>query len=418
MHNRRAFFTSLLGTSLLIPTSCRRASEEARNKNLSAALEKIALEKVLNLEGIKSPVTIESVRLLTDGKEFFVHTVSSEGAEGISITNVRARYLYPIFQELVAPFFIGKDARDLEQLIDGVYVHGGNYKLSSLALWCCVAWVEFSLLDMLGKISGKPLGELFGGVVRNKVPVYIASGRRETTPEEEVTLLAQAVEETGINAVKFKVGGRMSNNADSIPGRTEALIPLVRKKLGPDVAVHADSNGSYDPPKAIEVGKLLEEIEAVFFEEPCPFDHLEDTRMVADALEIPVAGGEQESSERRFRWMIANDAVQVVQPDLHYYGGFIRATRVARMASYAGMPVTLHLSGEGIGYADMLHFCSFTPNIGPYQEYKRGVKYSGRWFDPPLKLLDGAISVPQGPGLGTSIDRQFINGLVSGGQVN
>ncbi len=411
MHNRRAFITSLLGTSLLIPTSCHRESEEARNENLAATLEKIALKKILNLEGIKSPVTIESVRLLTDGKEYFVHTVSSEGAEGISITNGRARILYPIFEELVAPYFIGKDARDLEQLIDGVYVHGSNYKLSSLALWCCVAWLEFSLLDMLGKISGKPLGELFGGVVRNKVPVYIASGRRDTTPEEEVTLLAQAVEEMGINAVKFKVGGRMSNNADSIPGRTEALIPLVRKRLGPDVAIHADSNGSYDPPKAIEVGKLLEEIDAVFFEEPCPFDHLEDTRRVADALDIPVAGGEQESSERRFRWMIANEAVGVVQPDLHYYGGFIRATRVARMASYAGMPVTLHLSGEGTGYADMLHFCSFTPNIGPYQEYKRGVENSGRWFDPPLELIDGAISVPQGPGLGTSIDRQFINKL-------
>jgi len=215
----------------------------------------------------------------------------------------------------------------------------------------------------------------------------------------------------GINAVKFKVGGRMSNNADSIPGRTEALIPLVRERLGPDVAIHADSNGSYDPPKAIEVGKLLEKINAVFFEEPCPFDHLEDTRTVADALEIPVAGGEQESSERRFRWMIANDAVQVVQPDLHYYGGFIRAARVARMADYAGMPVTLHLSGEGTGYADMLHFCSFTPNTGPYQEYKRGVEDSGKWFDPPLKLRDGKISVPQGPGLGTSINRQFINEL-------
>ncbi|MFC1614177.1 mandelate racemase/muconate lactonizing enzyme family protein [Gemmatimonadota bacterium] len=411
MYNRRDFLASLLGTSLLIPGSCRKAPNETLNEDFSASLEKIAREKVLKLVGIKNPVTIESIRLLTDGEEYFVHTVSSEGAEGISITNIRARYLYPIFQELVVPFFIGKDARDLEQLIDGVYVHGGNYKLSSPALWCCVAWVEFSLLDMLGKISGKPLGELFGGVVRKEVPVYLASGRRETTPEEEAELLAQAVEEMGINAVKFKVGGRMSNNADSIPGRTEALIPLVRKRLGPGVAIHADSNGSYDPPKAIEVGKLLEEIDAIFFEEPCPFDHLEDTRTVADALEILVAGGEQESSERRFRWMIANEAVQVVQPDLHYYGGFIRAARVARMASYAGMPVTLHLSGEGTGYADMLHFCSFTPNIGPYQEYKRGVEDSGKWFDPPLKLHDGAISIPQGPGLGTSIDPQFISGL-------
>ncbi|MFH1070812.1 MAG: mandelate racemase/muconate lactonizing enzyme family protein, partial [Candidatus Glassbacteria bacterium] len=308
-------------------------------------------------------------------------------------------------------FFIGRDARELEALIDGVYVHESNYKLSSPALWCCVAWIEFSLLDLLGKITGKPVGGLLGGVVRRRVPVYYASGRRDTTPEQEVELLAKAVAEIGVKAVKFKVGGRMSNNADSLPGRTEALIPLARKTLGRDIAIHADANGSYDPPRAVEVGRMLEEIDAVFFEEPCPFDHLEDTRAVADSLAIPVAGGEQESSQRRFRWMIANGALQVVQPDLHYYGGFIRSKRVARMAEVAGLPVTPHLSGEGTGYADMLHFCSCTPNTGPYQEYKGAVEESGRWFDPPLVMAGGAIGVPEGPGLGTAIDSGFLRGL-------
>ena len=80
---------------------------------------------------------------------------------------------------------------------------------------------------------------------------------------------------------------------------------------------------------------MLEEIHAVYFEEPCPFDHLEDTKRVADTLAIPVAGGEEESSDRRFRWMIANRGVDIVQPDLHYYGGMIRSTRVARMATLA-----------------------------------------------------------------------------------
>lgn len=73
--------------------------------------------------------------------------------------------------------------------------------------------------------------------------------------------------------------------------------------------IHADSNSSYDPPEAIRVGRLLEDIGAVYYEEPCPFDHLEDTKTVADALAIPVSGGEQESSQRRFRWMIANRGV-------------------------------------------------------------------------------------------------------------
>ena len=74
------------------------------------------------------------------------------------------------------------------------------------------------------------------------------------------------------------------------------------------------------------MGKMLQDIDAVYFEEPCPFDHLEDTKRVTEALTIPVAGGEQEGSQRRFRWMIANRGVDIVQPDLHYYGGLIRST--------------------------------------------------------------------------------------------
>jgi L-alanine-DL-glutamate epimerase-like enolase superfamily enzyme len=182
-------------------------------------------------------------------------------------------------------------------------------------------------------------------------------------------------------------------------GRTEGLIPLARKKLGDKIALHADANSSYDPPKAIEVGRMLEDIGAVYFEEPCPFDHLEDTKVVTDTLTIPVAGGEQEFSQRRFRWMIYNRGVDIVQPDLQYYGGLIRSTRVARMAAVAGMPTTVHISG-GFGFVYMLHFASFTPDIGLYQEYKRNIERYADWFDPSLKINGGAITVPQGPGVG------------------
>ncbi|MHC4328898.1 MAG: enolase C-terminal domain-like protein, partial [Planctomycetota bacterium] len=114
---------------------------------------------------------------------------------------------------------------------------------------------------------------------------------------------------------------------------------------------------------------------------------------------IPVAGGEQEFSPRRFRWMIYNRGVDIVQPDLHYYGGLIRSTRVARMAAVAGMPTTVHISG-GFGFVYMLHFASCTPDIGLYQEYKRNIERYTNWFDPPLKINDGALTVPQGPGVG------------------
>jgi len=269
--------------------------------------------------------------------------------------------------------------------------------------------VEFAILDMLGRIAGKSIGQLLGGVIRRKVPFYVASGRRDSTPEEEVDYLLELIDETGAKAVKFRIGGRMSRNMDAMPGRTETLIPLSRKKLGDEIAIHADSNSSYDPPKAIEVGRMLEDIDAVYFEEPCPFDHLEDTKKVADALTIPVSGGEQEYSQRRFRWMIQNQGVDIVQPDLHYYGGFIRSTRVARMAAVAGMPTTVHISG-GFGFMYMLHFASYIQDVGLYQEYKKGMEKYNNWLSSPLEIENGAITVPEGPGVGIANMEDLLKG--------
>ncbi len=414
LNRRRLLGLTAAGGTVSILGGCRPASGNRigashRPDVTVEQLEKAAARPVLKLEGLNYPIVIRSVELLRARNEFFVRVRSKDGAEGIAITNSRAEYLHPIFNRLVRPYFIGKDARDLEKHLFEVYRYRSNYKLQGLALWCPVAWVEFAVLDMLGRIAGKSIGRLLGGVVRREVPFYVASGRRDTTAEQETEYLATLIRDTGARAVKFRVGGRMSRNADSIPGRTEALIPLARKKLGDEIAIHADANSSYDPPKAIEVGRMLEDIGAVYFEEPCPFDHVEDTKRVADALTIPVAGGEQEYSRRRFRWAICNRGLDIVQPDLQYYGGLIRSTRVARMAAAAKIPTTVHISG-GFGFVYMLHFASFTPEIGRYQEYKKGVeKYAGL-FDPPLKIIDGAISVPDGPGVGIS----DIAGLLKG----
>jgi len=372
-------------------------------------LENAAEAPVLRLDGINSPLVIESIELLKKGREYIIYARSKDGAEGVAIPNSRPEYLHPILNRLVIPYFIGKDARDLETHLFEVYRYRSNYKLQGLALWCPVAWVEFALLDMMGRVSGKSMGQLLGNIVRHQVPFYIASGRRDSTPEEEAEYLAGLVAETGAKAVKFRLGGRMSRNADAMPGRSEKLIPLARRRLGDDIDIHADANSSYDPPKAIEIGMMLEGIGAVYFEEPCPFDHFEDTKKVADVLTIPVAGGEQEYSQRRFRWAIYNRGLDIVQPDLQYYGGLIRSTRVARMAALAGMPTTVHISG-GFGFVYMLHFASFTPDIGKYQEYKKGTERYRNWFDPPLEITDGSITVPKGPGVGIKDIKELLNG--------
>jgi L-alanine-DL-glutamate epimerase-like enolase superfamily enzyme len=373
-------------------------------------LDRAAAAPVLKLDDLKSSVIIESIKLLKKGDEYIVHVRSRDGAEGVSLTNPpRAEYLDKILKQLVIPSFVNKDARDLENLLWEFYRARDNYKLYGLALWCPQAWVEFAILDMLGRIARKPIGALVGDIVRQDAAFYVASGRRDSTPEQEVEYLQKLLAESGAKAVKFRVGGRMSRNADAMPGRTEKLIPLARKTLGDSIDIHADSNSSYDPQHAIKVGRMLEEIKAVYFEEPCQFDHLEETKVVTDTLTIPVAAGEQEYSDWRFRWMIANRGVDIVQPDLYYYGGMIRSIRVARMAQVAKMPTITHISG-GFGFVYMLHFASCVPDIGQYQEYKLGFEKYANWFDPPIKVKSGKMSVPSGPGVGIKDIAELLKG--------
>jgi L-alanine-DL-glutamate epimerase-like enolase superfamily enzyme len=152
----------------------------------------------------------------------------------------------------------------------------------------------------------------------------------------------------------------------------------------------------------------MEEQNYAFFEEPCRFDDLWETKRVADALDVPIAGGEQEFSLRRFRWSILNRVMDVVQPDLHYFGGYIRSTRVALMAHAAGLPCTPHMSGWGMDYLNALHFMSYIPNAAAHMEFKGYGKVPFRCATSSLKCENGVVRVPSGPGFGVDIDSDHI----------
>jgi L-alanine-DL-glutamate epimerase-like enolase superfamily enzyme len=336
---------------------------------------------------------------------------SKDGAVGISVANSdQMRSLYPIFTKRLQPFFIGKDARDLEKILDDVYVYQSNYKMQSLALWVPLAIIEFAVLDMLGRISGKSMGELIGTVHNNKIAVYQANGERDITAEVTIEHLIKEVGETKARALKFKVGGRMSNNYESPAGRSEKLIPLVRKTFGDKMVMYADSNGSYTADEAIRIGRIMEQYKIDFYEEPVPFDWYEETKIVSDALKIPIAGGEQEPSLHMFRWLIANDALQIVQPDMFYFGGMVRSMKVAMMAEAFGKLCTPHISGSGLGYLYMMHFVSAIPNAGPYHEFKGfNNELPFECKTSSLSSDEGVVTVPSGPGLGIEIDMAYIS---------
>jgi len=281
--------------------------------------------------------------------------------------------------------------------------------MQNLALWVPLATIEFAILDMLGKIAGKSTGQLIGTIHNPEISVYQANGERGISAELTVEHLLKEVGETKAKALKFKVGGRMSNNYESPAGRSEKLIPLVRKTFGDKMVIYADSNGSYTADEAIRIGKIMEEYRIDFYEEPVPFDWYEETKEVAGALDIPIAGGEQEPSLHSFRWLIANDALQIVQPDVFYFGGMIRSMKVAMMAEALGKVCTPHISGSGLGYLYMMHFVSAIPNAGPYHEFKgfnKSLPFTCETS--PLASDEGIIKVPAGPGMGIDIDPDYI----------
>ncbi len=367
------------------------------------------VKPVLRQELWSQPVTIASVEVLKAADQLLVRVRSRDGASGLAAghSDILAT-TWPILTRRVAPFFVGKDARDLEALLEGVYLSSSNYKWQGLPFWVPVASVELAILDLLGQVAGKPLGELFGSVLTRDIAVYRASGNRGNSPEEEIAHLQRLVGETGAQAIKFRLGARMRHDEASTR-RDLTLIPLARKTFGDAMTIYADANGSYDIPMALRIGRIMHEHGLAFMEEPVPFDFYDETKQIADQLPLPVAGGEQESSLRRFRWMIEQKAVDVVQPDLFYFGGFVRSIRVARMAAAAGIPCTPHMSGGGLGYLYSAHFASSVPNAGPFQEYKgRDQSLPVSSESSPLLSVKGMLKVPSGPGLGVTIDPAFV----------
>ncbi|MEI6276546.1 MAG: mandelate racemase/muconate lactonizing enzyme family protein [Prolixibacteraceae bacterium] len=408
--NRRKFITTTLagGLAAAIPGSAYAAQSELDIESAYVKLDEVLKKEVLKKALFTAPVIIDTLELLRFKDSFLCRVRSKDGAVGWSFSNDGPmKSFYPVFVNRLQPYFIGKDARDLEALIEEAYVYQSNYKFQSLALWVPMATIELAILDMLGRMADKSIGQLIGEIHHPTVAFYQANSERDISGEEVLRHLQEEVSASKTKALKFKVGGRMSH-PEFPAGRSDKLIPMIRKIFGDDFHLFADSNGSYDAKEAIRIGNLLQEYKYEHYEEPVPFDWYEETKQVADALTIPIAGGEQESSLHNFRWLIAHDALQIIQPDVYYFGGMIRSMKVARMAEAMGKACTPHISG-GLGYLYMMHFVSTLPNAGPFHEFKGNSKELPLVCKTSSLLIgDGLIKVPAGPGSGVEVDPDYL----------
>lgn len=419
--NRRKFISGAISGSLAAAALPFGSINPVNGKGLRAdelkdryeRLDKIIRQPVLKKDLFKNPVIIETLELLRYEGSFLCRVRSKDGAEGLSVGHSSLSTLFPIFIKNLQPFFIGQDARELDLILEKVYIFNFNFRLNGIALGLPLATIEFAILDMLGKIAGMPAGLLIGELHNPEVAIYVATEFREKALEEHFELIKKAVAEYDTHALKVKVGYQYAGTTDihyrGVPGKTEKLIPLLRQTYGDKMSLYADSNGYYNVSEAIRVGRILEEYKYSYFEEPVMYDHFEEIKEVADALTIPVANGEQDQSFVHFRWSLANDGLDIVQPDIYYFGGMIRAMRVALMADAFGKTIIPHMSGGGLGFLYDYILVSVVPNAGAHHEFK-GLDTNVKFECPTssLKVVDGRIKVPTGPGMGVIIDPGFI----------
>jgi L-alanine-DL-glutamate epimerase-like enolase superfamily enzyme len=355
---------------------------------------------------IDRPVILRSAEMLkVDREHEFVRVVSEDGVEGVVKANSRMAEVSSLFHLVVEPRLVGQDMRDIERLIRELYTR--EYKFASLPFWTAVGHLELAIWDMMGRTAGVRCVDFMGPVQRTEIPIYISSLRRNTRPEEEVAWLAAEVETTGARGVKIKVGGRMSRNIDASPGRSEAVVRAVRRHFGDDFTIYADANGSYDAPAAIELCRMLEDHGVAMLEEPCPFEDVEMTRQVVERTQVMIAGGEQDNSLERWRWLIENRGLDVLQPDFMYNGGMARTLEVQRMAAAAGIGVAPHYPRSGSETVELIHFAAYAPNLHGLQEYRGQGRDLDFAHEPRIAPRNGVVTLPEGPGFGVTFDPEL-----------
>ncbi|HEY9292090.1 MAG TPA: mandelate racemase/muconate lactonizing enzyme family protein [Microlunatus sp.] len=353
--------------------------------------------KIISISSYQQNDQLALVRVRTD-----------DGAEGWGQTSAYlADQSVPAIHDQLSRYFLGRDPWDLPALVDECV--RTDYKFYGTVMFRALCGIETAIWDLLGKVVERPVYQLLGGTVRSTIGVYGSSMRRDITPEAEAERLSGLVSSGRFTDFKIRVGAVMGRDADAAPGRTAKIIKTVREAVGDDVSLRADANGCYTPAAAIKVGRLLEAYDYYHFEEPCPYPQLENTAQVAAALDIAVAGGEQDQHLEQFHRMITDRVVDIVQPDIGYIGGILRARKVALMAEAAGIPCTPHCANTSLLQVFTLQLAACSPSVHQPQEWSiEEVDWTKDVFDGLPQVRGGTVELGAEPGWGVEINQDYL----------
>ena len=308
------------------------------------------------------------------------------------------------------PRILGRDAFDVEVIWEDLYNRIKDYGGKGMAA-AALSGIDIALWDIIGKACGRPIHKLIGGAHRTEVTCY-ATGIYFIDMNrliEEAVEEAQGYVEQGFTAVKMKIG-----LGDS--GLDIRRVAAVREAVGTDIRLMVDANHCMTVPQAIRIGRELEKLDIEWFEEPISPEDIDGYIEVTRALDMAVAGGENEMTRWGFRDIVARKAMDIIQPDVCAAGGISECRKIATLAAAHGVECVPHAWGSVIGVAATLHFLAALPDqppsfrpVPPMFEFEQCENpFRDLLAKDPIVQNRGKVQIPTGAGLGIEIDRAVI----------
>jgi galactonate dehydratase len=303
--------------------------------------------------------------------------------------------------------FIGHDARRIEDIWQVAY-RGGFYR-GGPVLMSALAGLDQALWDLKGKAFGLPAWEMLGGKVRDRIRAYAWIGGDRP---HEIGDAAKARREQGFGAVKMNATAEL--DWIGTPKLFDDVIARVQAAQAAGMDVGLDFHGRVHRPMAKQLAKVLEPLGLLFIEEPLLSENHEGLAQIAGLVSTPIALGERLFSRWDFKPFFENRAVDIIQPDLSHAGGLLECRKIAAMAEAYDIAVAPHCPLGPLALAACLQLAACTPNVA-IQEMSLGIHYNvGHDLlnfctnKDALTPVDGHLPIPEGPGLGISIDEDAV----------
>jgi len=345
----------------------------------------------------------------TSRTAMIVEINTNEGITGIGEAFGPSEITSAIIEHVYKPYLIGKDPMDREVIWEELYNKLRDHGQKGLSIEA-ISGIDIALWDIIGKNLNLPIHKLLGGAYRDRVKVYATGFYRKKTHYQTEDLVKEAIQyvENGFKAFKIKIGFDLKEDVTN--------VKTIREAVGDDILIMIDANHAYDASTAIQVGRKMEPYEIYWFEEPVPPEDIEGYIEVKRALDIPIAAGEAEFTKFGFRHLISSRAVDIIQPDCCVTGGLTEAKKIATLAQAWDIQCIPHVWGSAIAMAAALQLIAALPTCPLSLNPKEPVfeldqspnMFRENLVTEPLKIKDGYIEIPEKPGLGVSLNRDFL----------